>query len=358
MRLYLAMEKELLVVRQREGRWSAESVLVGMETTCVASDPRRPERVYCGTFGRGLWRSSDAGASWQPVGDSSGGAMGQFHDDGITQAQITSVAVSATEVDGQGYGVVYVGTEPSTLYRSEDGGAHWQDLKSLRELPSAPDWHFPPRPFTNHVRWITPDPLQAGRLFVAIEAGALVRSLDGGQTWEDRRPDGPLDTHTLRMHPSVPNRLYSAAGDGFGHNGRGYNVSNDGGESWQRPDEGLQHHYFWGLAVDSADPEIVLASASSSPFAAHHGGEDAQSVLYRKEHDLPWQRVTSGLPADKGMVVPVLASHPSEGGTFYALTNLGLYSSHDTGLHWEEVPLPWKSEYRQQHQQALTISAA
>ncbi len=42
----------------------------------------------------------------------------------------------------------------------------------------------------------------------------MVRSLDGGQTWEDRKPGGPFDTHTLVMHRLAPNHLFAAAGDG------------------------------------------------------------------------------------------------------------------------------------------------
>ena len=58
------------------------------------------------------------------------------------------MAVSAAD------GAVYAGTEPSALYRSDDGGETWHELESLLELPSRPTWSFPPRPWTSHVRWI------------------------------------------------------------------------------------------------------------------------------------------------------------------------------------------------------------
>src|SRR5260370_40275671 len=132
----------------------------------------------------------------------------------MVHEQVMSVAVSAAEEVG-GYGVVYAGTESSAIFRSEDQGKSWRELAALRELPSARTWSFPPRPWTSHIRWITPDPLMPGRVFAAAEAGPLVRSLDRGQTWEDRRPGGPFDTHTLVMHPLAARRLYSAASDGF-----------------------------------------------------------------------------------------------------------------------------------------------
>src|SRR5260221_601021 len=77
-------------------------------------------------------------------------------------------------------GVIYAGTEPSAIFRSEDVGETWRECRGLIELPSAHEWSFPPRPETHHVRWIEPDPHTQGRLFAAIEAGALIRSPDAG----------------------------------------------------------------------------------------------------------------------------------------------------------------------------------
>lgn len=354
MHMYLAMERELFVVHQQQGKWQTEAHLVGMQPTCVAVDPLQPERVYCGTFGRGLWRSSDTGRNWEPIGDV-GATMSSWNREGITNPHLTSVAVSLTERSG-GVGVVYAGTEPTAVYRSEDGGDTWWELKELRELPSAPTWGLPDRPDTSHARWITPDLGVAGRLFVAVEAGALIRSQDGGKRWEDRQPDGPFDTHTLLMHPQVPHRLYSAAGDGFLIQGRGYNESYDGGQTWQRPDKGLQHHYLWGVAVDPANPDTIVVSAATGPDLAHDARGSAQSFIYRKTAGQAWHRVTQGLPDAQGTVVPVLTSNSSEPGVFYALSNKGCYRSADAGESWEPLPLPWKPDYEHQHPQALAIS--
>ena len=356
MHIYLAMEKELLVLTQQNGQWQAEPQLAGMQITCVTADPQRPERVYCGTFGRGLWRSNDAGQSWEPIGDP-GAALSPWNGEGIHSAKVTAVAVSMTERSG-GYGVVYAGTEPGALFRSEDGGNTWWEMKALRSLPSAPTWSFPPRPDTNHVRWITPDPLVTGRLFVAVEAGALVRSLDGGEHWEDRRPDGPYDTHTLVMHPLAPDRLYSSAGDGFGRFGRGYNESHDGGNTWQRPDEGLQYNYLWSVALDPADPDTIVVSGATSPAEAHGGRSSVRSFISRKQGAEPWRLAMDGLPDAEGTVVASLTSYNHEPHMFYALTNKGLYRSPDTGVHWEQINVPWKPEYERQHQQAIVVSEA
>src|SRR5260221_10405952 len=340
-KLYIVLEQTLAVVSQHGQGWKGEIQLAGNNTQCIAVDPLRPKYVYCGTFGQGLWRSRNAGHTFEQVGA------------GITHNQITSVAVSETERAGD-TGIVYAGTEPSALFRSEDGGDSWRELATLRELPSAPTWSYPPRPSTSHIRWITPDPLVAGRLFAAVEAGALLRSLDGGQTWEDRKPSGPYDTHTLVMHRLAPNRLYSAAGDGFMNPGTGFVESESGGQTWYRPDEGLQHHYLWGVAADPADPATLVISAAHGPQQAHNP-QSAESALYRRSGNGPWQRVQDGFPEPRGLLTAVLATHEAEPGVFYAANNKGAFRSADAGSSWEARPIRWPQGMRIGRAHALAV---
>lgn len=342
-KLYIALEQALAIVDQNGAAWKAGIQLAGHHAQCVAVDPLRPEYVYCGSFGEGLWRSRDTGASWEQVGE------------GVIQRQVMSVAVSETE-RGKDNGVVYVGTEPSALYRSEDGGESWREMETLRQLPSALTWSFPPRPYTSHIRWITPDPLVEGRLFAAVEAGALLRSLDGGEHWEDRKPGGPFDTHTLVMHRLAPDRLYSAAGDGFMQPGSGFVQSDDGGETWSRPDDGLQHHYLWGVAADPADPSTVVISAAPGPRQAHDPAQ-ALSALYRRSGNDPWQLLREGLPAQKGTLASVIAVNEVEAHVFYAANNQGVFRSADAGRTWEQLRITWPDTLQSSRPQALIAVA-
>lgn len=342
-KIYIATDKALAIVQQRGGEWVVDTQLSGLATQCLAIDPEEPEEVYCGTFGQGLWRSSDAGRKWKKAGT------------GIVGEQVMSVAISPLE-RSNGHSAVYAGTEPSAIYRSADGGATWRDLTVLRQLPSAPTWSFPPRPYTSHVRWMTPDPLRPGRIYAAIEAGALIRSFDGGETWEDRKPDGPFDTHTLAMHKLAPNRLYSSAGDGFMRPGNGFVESDDGGDSWYRPGEGLNHHYLWGVAVDPADPDTLVISAAHGPQQAHNP-ISAESAVYRRGHHSAWQQVRSGLPEEKGLLTCVLTANPAEPGAFYAGSNKGVFRSADAGVNWEALPVRWPDNFQMGRVHALAVVA-
>ncbi len=313
---YAAM-RDALVVAEREGaEWSDTRSLDGYDLECVDVSSDAPNRAFVGTFGSGLRRSMDGGDSFERVGRET-----------IEQDAVMSVAVSPRDPD-----VVYAGTEPSRVYRSTDGGETWSLFDGLIDLPSADEWSFPPRPDTHHVRWIEPDPNDADRLYVGVEAGALVMTEDGGETWGERPPGSRRDNHTLTTHPDAPDRAWSAAGDGYAE-------TRDGGETWDHPQEGLEHRYCWSLAVDPDDPNTVLVSAASGAYSAHTASR-AESYLYRKRDGSEWVRLTD-FPAGEGVVRAVLAAG-TEAGELFAATNHGLFRTADAGDRWERVPVPWE----------------
>jgi len=189
------------------------------------------------------------------------------------------------------------------------------------------------------------------RLFVAIELGGVMRSVDGGLTWEDRKPGSQADAHTLGTHPRAPGRVYEAAGGGYAE-------SRTGGATWRPDDEGLERSYLWGLAVDPGDPETVVVSAARGPYEAHHP-EGAWSTVYRRSKGRHWQEVTDGLPPRRGRRVMTLASLPDEPRVFYAAVQEGdLYRSADAGGTWERLDIVWPEGYRYHQVHGLAAAGA
>src|SRR3989442_10229968 len=193
----VVVTRAALLIARRASTWTVDEHLAGLSPGCVAVDLSSPAQVYCGTARAGLFRSRDSGRNWEPVGR------------GIDHLMVTAVDVGHAE-QADGFGVVYAGTEPSAVFRSDNGGDSWVDLAGLRALPSADTRGFPPTPQTHHVRWIETDVSVANRVFVAIEAGALVRTFDGGRIWRDRVCGGPDGTPTTVKHPFAPGRILPA----------------------------------------------------------------------------------------------------------------------------------------------------
>ena len=338
--LIAGLQNSVLVIESSSksgGGWKTYESLKGSHPQSIAFDLLNPSRAYCGTFDKGLWKTDNGGQTWSSIGKNE-----------ISTSSIMSVSVSPLEAGNNGFNKVYVGTEPSALYISSDGGESWERMSGLNNLESSATWSFPPRPWTHHVRWIEPDVNNLNYVFVAIEVGALVQSRDGGRTWIDRVKQGPYDTHTLATHRKMPKRLYSSAGDG-------YFESFDYGESWNSQTEGLRHHYLHGLAVDSSDPQNVIVSASLGAWQAHNI-ENANSVLYKRSADgETWKNVSKGLPESKGTIITILASNPNSAGEFYALNNHGIFISDDSGISWVALEIPWPKEYLLQHPWSLAV---
>jgi photosystem II stability/assembly factor-like uncharacterized protein len=234
------------------------------------------------------------------------------------------------------------------LFRSDDRGENWQELSSFLDLPSADTWSFPPRPETHHVRFIQFDPAPPSRIYMAIEAGALIRSNDAGQTWIDRVPGGPYDTHTLAVHAKAPSRLYSAAGDG-------YYESLDGGDTWQRVEDGLEHRYCWNIAVDAGDPDTRVLTSSRSAYQAHDI-EAAQTFVYRRTGKEPWREVREGLSSPQGRRVAVVASSTNESGVFYLAAEGDLFRSADGGETWQQMAIEWADKARPERCAAIAVA--
>jgi photosystem II stability/assembly factor-like uncharacterized protein len=325
--IYAAMRDRLLVVTGESGGWTVRTRLDDHDLECVAASPDRPDRVLVGTFDAGLYRSTDGGETFERTGD-------------WMETSVTSLAVSPHDS-----AVWWAGTEPSRVYRSIDGGRSWTERPGLTALPSADEWYFPPRPHTHHVRWIEPDPHDADRLYVGIEAGALVRTDDGGETWQDRPSGARRDNHSLTTHPDVPRTVLAAAGDGFA-------VSEDGGDTWEYPQTGLDHRYCWSVAVDPGDPDTIVVSAASGPGSAH--STPGESYVYRRAGEESWSRIEDdGLPTGEGVLRAVLATDGP--GEFYAANNRGLFRSTDGGRSWTSLELEWPAELHDETPRGLVI---
>ncbi len=329
---YMGMKDQFLVIDETKEGYTFTTYLEGMKANRLAIDPQNEKRMYVATD-KGLWRTEDAGEKWTQA------------DKGIKKSNITAVAIHPKRrVNGNS--VVYVGTEPSALYYSEDNGKSWTEFSGIQELPSKSEWSFPPRPETHYVRWITPNYTDENYIAVSIEAGAVIHTTDHGKTWNDRTAEGPIDVHTLLNHPDVPARLYAANGDGSSNPKKAFAESEDGGQSWEYMSEGLEEHpYLYNMILRPNNPEKLFVSASKSAAKAHRSPR--YSTVYRKYGGEAWEETAEGLPRE-GAYTHHLANDPNDVNGFYALNNFGIYWLGVEETTWEKVDLAWPEEYKEE----------
>jgi photosystem II stability/assembly factor-like uncharacterized protein len=289
----------------------------------LAKDTLRPEVVYAGTHSSGVFHSANGGQTWKPIG--------------LTGQVVKAIAVSPLVP-----GMLFAGTKPACLFRSLDYGVHWEELLSFRKIFSRHLWFSPAEaPFTAYIQGIAISPMDQDVIVVGVEFGAVVRSTDGGKTWQDHRPGALRDCHTITFHASQGNWVYEAGGTGAGTA-----VSQDGGNTWIQNRTGLDRHYGWACAADPLDPEINYLSVSPSPSKAH-SESDAQAFIFRSNADGKWKKLEGGLPQPLKNMPYALLTDPSEPGHVYAgLSNGDVWCSKDMGDAWEQLPFNMNSIHR------------
>lgn len=307
--------------RANGGGWQVEHLLSEYDVRCLAADPRNPNVIYAGTQGQGVLRSIDAGRAWLPAG-----LAGQV---------VKALAVSPCEP-----GVVYAGLKsPARMCVSRDAGAHWSELLGFRRIRSRWFWLSPAEaPFTAYVHGIALSPADPNVIVAGIEAGAVVRSGDGGQTWSDHRPGAVRDCHSLAFHAADGAWAYEGGGGGAA-------VSRDGGRTWTQPRAGLDRRYVWACAADPARPEVWYVSASPMPSwrrpgppPAHVEGH-AEAFIFRTVGGAPWEKLGGGLPQPLNYMAYALLTDLAAPGQLYAgLSNGQVWHSANHGNTWQPLP--------------------
>jgi len=129
--------------------------------------------------------------------------------------------VHALAVDSGGQSL-FLGAHTG-LFRSDDRGRTWK-----RVPVSGKHAHL-------DVMDIAPDPRKLRTIYIATHEMGVLKSIDGGQTWQDASGglDGP-DVHGLAIDPNTPSRLYAAVRD----KGEGIYRTTDSGSKWIRVDDG------------------------------------------------------------------------------------------------------------------------
>ena len=259
-------------------RWRLIGPHRGGRVLAVAGVPGDPATFYFGAVDGGVWRTRNAGVTWEPL----------FDDQPI--ASVGALAVAPSDLS-----IIYVGTGEASLrsditygagvYKSTDGGAHWQSL-GLAD--------------TRHIGKILVDP---------------------------RNPDVVL---------------VAALGHAYGPNAeRGVFRSTDGGRTWksvlyQGPDIGAID-----LAADPDDPLVAYAAlyqARRTPWEQYPPDEGPGSGLYKStDGGATWTPLSGhGLPAGPLGRIGLAVGHDRR---VYALigatTGAGLYRSDDRGVTWQ-----------------------
>jgi photosystem II stability/assembly factor-like uncharacterized protein len=274
--------------------------------------------TIAGAFHGSVHVSADGGKTWEPRGD------------GLTESNIYSLASARIN----GHTRLYAGTEPAHLFASDDLGLHWNEMPSLRSVPSVSKWSFPAPPHIGHVKHLNFDPHNPATIYASIEVGGLLKSTDAGQSWQELA-DLYEDVHRLMIHPNNPNFLYAVTG-------RGLYVSPDAGATWEqwtrREDE--IGGYPDGLVFRPSEPNLFFVTAAHDAPGTWRTTHFAGARISRsRDGGRAWEILRNGLPDRmQASIEAFCLEEAGESFSIFAATTSGeVWCSEDGGGRWERI---------------------
>lgn len=255
----------------------------GGTITALAADPQIHGTLYAGTQGGAVWKSLDGGAHWFSA-----------------SAGISSFDVTALAIAPGGSGRVWAGT-PGGIYQTDDGGATWRRV-----------WSVPGRPDGALDHWIlslAAHPTDPEVAWAGTWGGQLLRTLDGGATWEGvRTTTGGF--FGITFDPTDPDTVYTARMNAI-------EKTTDGGLTWTTLFEGAAAP----VLIDPVDPRILYA------------GDGFDGILKSTDAGATWTHLTSLEGLIDGLFLD-----PTNPSVLLAGTLGGkLMRSEDAGATWETV---------------------
>ncbi len=303
---------------------------------CVALDPNNPEVVWVGTgenvsgrhvgWGDGVYRSRDAGRTWEQMGLAASEHIGKI----IVDPRDGNVVYAAAE------GPLWSAGGERGLYKTSDGGATWRAVLEIDPDTGVTDVEMDPS---------NPDVLYAAayqrrRHIWAFMGGGpgsgIYKSSDAGETWRQVKeglPKGDMGKIGLAVTPADPTLVYATIE--ANEEERGFYRSRDRGESWERRNEylsgGTGPHYYQEIEASPSDPDLVY-QMDVFVHVTRDGGKTFANLETGKE---------------KHSDNHALWIDPQDGKHLLVGTDAGLYETFDEGKTYRHFPnLPVSQFYR------------
>jgi photosystem II stability/assembly factor-like uncharacterized protein len=279
--------------------------------------------------------SDDLGASWRES------AGVRFPDD--VDASVERIWQLQPGTSAAGDGVVYAGTEPGAIFRSEDGGETFALERALWDHPHRPEWGAGYGGQAFHT--IVPHPTDPATVTAAISSGGVYQTVDGGKSWTahntgiraefmpegQQYPEFGQCVHKVAQHPDRPDRF-------FAQNHGGVYRSDDQGVTWQEIHGGLPANFGFPIVVHPHEPDTVYVFPLDAS-SGRHPLEGRAAVWRSRDAGESWEELRDGLPEDFYVAVmrdAMSADDHARPGIYLGGRNGAVWASADEGATWSQ----------------------
>jgi photosystem II stability/assembly factor-like uncharacterized protein len=320
-----------------ELKWRAIGPHRASRTVAAAGHARRPFTFYMAQVNGGVWKTTDAGRTWNPI----------FDDQPTGSIGVIAVAPSNPDVIYVGSGEGLHRPDLSTgngVYKSTDAGATWTHL-GLTDAQQIPN--------------LAIDPKNPDRVFVAAlghpygpnEERGIFRSTDGGRTFQKvLYKDENTGGNDVDIDPSNPDIVYATMWEErqgpwenavWAGTGGGIFKSTDGGAKWTPLTKGLPVVVQANLAISPANPRRIYAAVAGADKPGMLDQTRGTGGIYRSDDAGESWTLVSTDPRPTGRIgggdLPMPIPHPKDPDTLVVASTVS-WKSTDGGKSW----LPFK----------------
>ena len=318
----------------------------------IVQDPRQPRVLLMaaktGHLGPTVFRSTDRGKTWREAAQPPA-----FRK--VVSGQVNGRSVERvfwlTPGHASETGTWYAGSAPAGLFRSEDGGDHWESVAGFNENPMRPQWApgFA-TPDGEFLHSILVDPRDANHLYLAISIGGVFESVDGGQNWAplnegcaaDFLPDPAVpfghDPHCVVMHPNHPDRLYQQNHCGI------YRLDRPA-RRWVRIGDAMPRKIGdigFPIVLDPRNPDVAYVFPMDGQAVWPRTSIDGKPAVYTTRNGgRSWQKLTRGLPMSQAWFTVLRQAMCSDGaprlGLYFGTTGGDVWASTNAGESWRRI---------------------
>jgi len=342
--LAIGTRKGLYLARSEDDRrsWRMTGPHYPMnEVYAVAIDrrsgaPRLLAGVTSSHYGPSVAASDDLGETWQEPEQA---PVAFPADTGVTLERVWQIAPGPASQPDR----VYVGTQPSALFVSNDRGASFQLVRGLWDHPHRPEWAAGFGGQAIHT--VLPHPADTGRTLVAMSTGGVYQTADGGASWKasntgikayfypDPWPEFGQCVHKVARDAADPERLYA-------QNHHGVYRSDDGGGSWTSIADGLPSDFGFPMVAHPHRPGVIWnfpITADAKRFPV----DEKCRVFRSTDAGGSWEPMSKGLPTEpfypSVLRDAMCADDADPAGVYFGTRSGEVYASRDEGESWEPV---------------------